>query len=73
MSRSWGTRPMKAVSGRSVPAVPGCVSQGETMEELLVNMREAIQARVDIPSARGPEPEALVRVENRKPYHYNAA
>jgi predicted RNase H-like HicB family nuclease len=27
-----------------VPALPGCVSQGETMDELLGNVREAIQA-----------------------------
>ena len=27
-----------------VPALPGCVSQGETMDELLANAREAIQA-----------------------------
>ena len=26
-----------------VPALPGCASQGETMEELVVNIREAIQ------------------------------
>lgn len=26
-----------------VPALPGCVSQGETMEELLANLREAIE------------------------------
>lgn len=25
-----------------VPAIPGCVSQGETMEQLLANLREAI-------------------------------
>jgi predicted RNase H-like HicB family nuclease len=25
-----------------VPAIPGCASQGDTMEELLVNLREAI-------------------------------
>jgi predicted RNase H-like HicB family nuclease len=30
-----------------VPALPGCVSQGETMAELLANMREAIQAWLD--------------------------
>ena len=27
-----------------VPALPGCVSQGETMDELLANVREAIEA-----------------------------
>ena len=27
-----------------VPALPGCVSQGESMDELLANVREAIQA-----------------------------
>jgi predicted RNase H-like HicB family nuclease len=27
-----------------VRALPGCVSQGETMDELLANIREAIEA-----------------------------
>jgi hypothetical protein len=26
-----------------VPALPGCVTQGETMKELLANLREAVQ------------------------------
>jgi len=26
-----------------VPAIPGCASQGETMDELLADMREAIE------------------------------
>ena len=26
-----------------VPALPGCVTQGETMEEIEVNLREAIE------------------------------
>jgi predicted RNase H-like HicB family nuclease len=30
-----------------VPALPGCVSQGVTMDELLANIREAIQAWLD--------------------------
>jgi predicted RNase H-like HicB family nuclease len=30
-----------------VPALPGCASQGETMDDLLANMREAIQAWLD--------------------------
>ena len=27
-----------------VPALPGCVSQGDTMDELLANIGEAVQA-----------------------------
>jgi len=27
-----------------VPAIPGCVSQGETMPELLANIRDAIES-----------------------------
>ena len=26
-----------------VPAVPGCATQGETMDELMANLREAIE------------------------------
>ncbi|WP_398483813.1 type II toxin-antitoxin system HicB family antitoxin [Tardiphaga sp.] len=26
-----------------VPAIPGCASEGETMDELMVNLREAIE------------------------------
>ena len=37
-----------------VPAVPGCASEGETMEELLANIREAIEGclSVELPSTR---------------------
>lgn len=31
-----------------VPAIPGCATQGETMEELLKNLREAIQGCLSI-------------------------
>lgn len=31
-----------------VPALPGCVSQGETMEEVEFNIREAIEADLSV-------------------------
>ena len=31
-----------------VPALPGCVTQGETMEELTSNLREAIEGWVSV-------------------------
>jgi predicted RNase H-like HicB family nuclease len=40
-----------------VPAIPGCVSQGETMDELLVNLREAIEGclAIDIEPPRSAD------------------
>jgi len=35
------------------PAVPGCVSQGTTEQEALRNIREAIQACLEVRSERG--------------------
>jgi len=31
-----------------VPAIPGCVSQGETIEELLANIHEAVEACLSV-------------------------
>jgi predicted RNase H-like HicB family nuclease len=31
-----------------VPAIPGCVSQGETVEELLQNLQEAIEGCLSV-------------------------
>jgi predicted RNase H-like HicB family nuclease len=31
-----------------VPAIPGCATQGETMEELLANLREAIEGCMSV-------------------------
>jgi predicted RNase H-like HicB family nuclease len=48
-----------------VPALPGCVSQGETMAELLANMRDAIQACLDAapPAASEPaEPRQVIEL-----------
>ncbi len=35
------------------PSVPGCVSQGETKEKALENVREAIQLCLEVRSERG--------------------
>lgn len=37
----------------SVPALPGCVSQGDTRDEALANIREAIQLYVEDCRAAG--------------------
>ena len=31
-----------------VPAIPGCATQGETMEELMANVHEAIEACLEV-------------------------
>jgi predicted RNase H-like HicB family nuclease len=35
------------------PAIPGCVSQGETKPEALRNVREAIEACLEVRAERG--------------------
>ena len=35
------------------PAIPGCISQGETREEVLENIREAIAACLEVRAERG--------------------
>lgn len=32
-----------------VPALPGCFSQGETLDEMLANIREAIECHLGVP------------------------
>jgi predicted RNase H-like HicB family nuclease len=31
-----------------VPALPGCATQGETMEELIANVREAVEGVLNV-------------------------
>ncbi len=45
-----------------VPALPGCYSQGETVEELLANLREAIAATLEVMRDEGRSPEPDVQV-----------
>lgn len=47
-----------------VPSLPGCGSDGETREEALVNVKEAIQAYVEALEDSGrPVPEDFVEPE----------
>jgi len=45
-----------------VPALPGCYSQGETVDELLTNIREAIEGVLEVLRVDGGEPEDEVQV-----------
>lgn len=42
-----------------VPALPGCATQGDTMDELMDNVREAIEAWLAVDDA-AVDPEARV-------------
>jgi len=41
-----------------VPSLPGCYSQGESMEELQANLREALEVLRE--EGRSPDPEVQV-------------
>ena len=45
-----------------VPALPGCYSQGETLDELMKNIREAITGVLEVMKARGTKPESNIRI-----------
>jgi predicted RNase H-like HicB family nuclease len=44
-----------------VPAIPGCATQGDSMEELMENLREAIEGCLSIEVAP-PEPGGVERM-----------
>ncbi len=47
-----------------VPAIPGCATQGETMEELLANLHEAIEGclAVDVEQPKPGGKERLLEI-----------
>ena len=47
-----------------VPAIPGCATQGETMDELMANLRDAIEAclSVDVPESTSGTNERILEV-----------
>jgi len=45
-----------------VPALPGCYSQGETVEELKHNIREAIAGVLEVLREQGGEPDLNIQI-----------
>ena len=45
-----------------VPALPGCYSQGETVDELKHNIREAIAGVLEVLKEQGREPDSNVQI-----------
>jgi predicted RNase H-like HicB family nuclease len=45
-----------------VPALPGCYSQGDSIEELMENIREAITGVLEVMREQGRHPESNIRV-----------
>jgi predicted RNase H-like HicB family nuclease len=45
-----------------VPALPGCYSQGETVEELLTNLREAATGCLEVLNEEGRSPDPEIEI-----------
>ena len=45
-----------------VPALPGCYSQGDTIDELWENIREAITGVLEVMREQGRQPEANIQI-----------
>lgn len=47
-----------------VPAIPGCATQGDTIEELMENLREAIEGclSVDVAEPRRSGTERIIEI-----------
>lgn len=45
-----------------VPALPGCYSQGETVDQLKHNIREAIAGVLEVLREEGREPDSNIQI-----------
>ena len=45
-----------------VPALPGCYSQGESIAELMDNVREAIAGVLEVMKDQGGQPESNIQI-----------
>ena len=37
-----------------VPALPGCITEGDTMEEVMANLKDAIEGWLDVANSHHP-------------------
>jgi predicted RNase H-like HicB family nuclease len=45
-----------------VPALPGCYSQGESVPELMANVRETITGVLEVMKEQGTHPEGNIQI-----------
>ena len=45
-----------------VPALPGCYSQGDSVAELMENVREAIAGVLEVMKEQGGQPESAIQI-----------
>ena len=45
-----------------VPTLPGCYSQGETVDELMSNIREAVEGVLEVMKDEGSRPETNIQI-----------
>ena len=45
-----------------VPALPGCYSQGDSLAELMDNVREAIAGVLEVLREQGEQPESNIQI-----------
>jgi predicted RNase H-like HicB family nuclease len=45
-----------------VPVLPGCYSQGDSIAELMANVREAITGVLEVMREQGSQPESNVQI-----------
>ena len=49
-------------SWAEAPALPGCYSQGESVPELMANVREAITGVLEVMKEQGAHPEGNIQI-----------
>lgn len=46
-----------------VPALPGCITEGETKKELMANLQDAIQGWLDVANMRATTEPSEIKIE----------